>query len=59
MDNDTLGLYGPEDSKYLHLVARRAAAGTWVAMRVADWCRCLPLVDGGRGDDIADGDERV
>lgn len=27
-----------------------------------DWqtrCRCLPLVDGGRGDDIADGDERV
>ena len=25
MDNDTLGLYGPEDSKYLRLVARRAA----------------------------------
>lgn len=24
MDNDTLGLYGPEDSKYLNLVARRA-----------------------------------
>ena len=24
MKNDTLGLYGPEDSKYLHLVARRA-----------------------------------
>ena len=24
MDNDTLGLYGPEDSKYLRLVARRA-----------------------------------
>jgi hypothetical protein len=23
--NDTLGLYGPEDSKYLRLVARRAA----------------------------------
>lgn len=26
MKNDTLGLYGPEDSKYLCLVARRAAA---------------------------------
>lgn len=26
MKNDTLGLYGPEDSKYLRLVARRAAA---------------------------------
>lgn len=26
MTNDTLGLYGPEDSKYLRLVARRAAA---------------------------------
>lgn len=26
MINDTLGLYGPEDSKYLRLVARRAAA---------------------------------
>lgn len=25
MTNDTLGLYGPEDSKYLRLVARRAA----------------------------------
>ena len=25
MDNDTLGLYGPEDSRYLNLVARRAA----------------------------------
>lgn len=25
MKNDTLGLYGPEDSKYLRLVARRAA----------------------------------
>lgn len=24
MKNDTLGLYGPEDSKYLRLVARRA-----------------------------------
>lgn len=23
MTNDTLGLYGPEDSKYLRLVARR------------------------------------
>lgn len=35
MDNDTLGLYGPEDSKYLRLVARRAAAKgiktAWVA----------------------------
>lgn len=35
MKNDTLGLYGPEDSKYLRLVARRAeAAGiktAWVA----------------------------
>lgn len=26
MTNDTLGLYGPEDSRYLNLVARRAAA---------------------------------
>lgn len=26
MDNGKLGLYGPEDSKYLRLVARRAAA---------------------------------
>lgn len=26
MKNDTLGLYGPEDSKYLRLVARRAEA---------------------------------
>lgn len=24
MTNDTLGLYGPEDSKYLRLVERRA-----------------------------------
>ena len=24
MKNDTLGLYGPEDSRYLRLVARRA-----------------------------------
>lgn len=24
MTNDTLGLYGPEDSKYLRMVARRA-----------------------------------
>lgn len=35
MKNDTLGLYGPEDSKYLRLVARRAAAKgiktAWVA----------------------------
>ena len=35
MDNDTLGLYGPEDSKYLRLVARRAEAEgiktAWVA----------------------------
>lgn len=35
MKNDTLGLYGPEDSKYLRLVARRAAAEgiktAWVA----------------------------
>lgn len=35
MKNDTLGLYGPEDSKYLCLVARRAAAKgiktAWVA----------------------------
>lgn len=35
MKNDTLGLYGPEDSKYLHLVARRAAEKgiktAWVA----------------------------
>lgn len=35
MTNDTLGLYGPEDSKYLRLVARRAAAKgiktAWVA----------------------------
>lgn len=35
MTNDILGLYGPEDSKYLRLVARRAAAKgiktAWVA----------------------------
>lgn len=35
MKNDTLGLYGPEDSKYLRLVARRAKEDgiktTWVA----------------------------
>lgn len=35
MTNDTLGLYGPEDSKYLRLVARRAAEigvkTAWVA----------------------------
>lgn len=35
MKNDTLGLYGPEDSKYLRLVARRAEAKglktAWVA----------------------------
>lgn len=35
MTNDTLGLYGPEDSRYLRLVARRAAAKgiktAWVA----------------------------
>lgn len=35
MKNDTLGLYGPEDSKYLRLVASRAAAKgiktAWVA----------------------------
>lgn len=35
MKNDTLGLYGPEDSRYLNLVARRAAAKgiktAWVA----------------------------
>lgn len=35
MKNDTLGLYGPEDSKYLRLVARRAALNgiktAWVA----------------------------
>ena len=35
MKNDTLGLYGPEDSKYLRLVARRAEAEgiktAWVA----------------------------
>ena len=35
MTNDILGLYGPEDSKYLRLVARRAAENgiktAWVA----------------------------
>lgn len=35
MKNDTLGLYGPEDSRYLNLVARRAAEKgiktAWVA----------------------------
>lgn len=35
MKNDTLGLYGPEDSRYLRLVARRAAENgiktAWVA----------------------------
>ena len=41
MTNDTLGLYGPEDSKYLRLVARRAALKgiktAWVDVRTPGW----------------------
>ena len=56
MDKDTLGLYGPEDSKYLRLVARRAEAKgiktAWVAgptpgcvAYVADTDAGLPMWD--------------
>lgn len=56
MTNDTLGLYGPEDSKYLRLVARRAAEKgiktAWVAgpthgcvAYVADTDAGLPMWD--------------
>lgn len=56
MKNDTLGLYGPEDSKYLRLVARRAEAKgiktAWVAgptpgcvAYVADTDAGLPMWD--------------
>lgn len=65
---ELLGLYGPEDSKYLRLVARRAAAEegiktAWVAgptpgcvAYVADTdagCGC-----GSRGESETDGNQR-
>lgn len=54
MKNDTLGLYGPEDSKYLRLVARRAEAeGIKTACEIgfvakSDYCpHCGAKMDGG------------
>lgn len=63
MKNDTLGLYGPEDSKYLRLVARRAAAKgiktAWVAgptpgcvAYVADTGAGRPVWDMTREEDV-------
>ena len=63
MKNDTLGLYGPEDSKYLRLVARRAAENSiktaWVAgptpgcvAYVADTDAGRPLWDMTREEDV-------
>lgn len=63
MKNDTLGLYGPEDSKYLRLVARRAEAKgiktTWVAgptpgcvAYVADTDAGWPMWDMTREEDV-------
>ena len=63
MDNDTLGLYGPEDSKYLRLVARRAAKEgiktAWVAgptpgcvAYVADTDAGWPMWDLTHGEDV-------
>ena len=53
MENDTLGLYGPEDSKYLRLVARRAEAEgiktAWVAGPIpAAWPMSPTRMPGGR-----------
>lgn len=63
MTNDTLGLYGPEDSKYLRLVARRAAAKgiktAWVngptpgcVAYVADTGAGWPMWDMTREEDV-------
>lgn len=63
MKNDTLGLYGPEDSKYLRLVARRAAGNgiktAWVAgptpgcvAYVADTDAGWPMWDMTREEDV-------
>lgn len=63
MTNDTLGLYGPEDSKYLRLVARRAAEKgiktAWVAgptpgcvAYVADTDAGWPMWDMTREEDV-------
>lgn len=63
MKNDTLGLYGPEDSEYLRLVARRAAAKgiktAWVAgptpgcvAYVADTDAGGPMWDMTREEDV-------
>lgn len=63
MKNDTLGLYGPEDSKYLRLVARRAASKgiktAWVdgptpgcVAYVADTDAGWPMWDMTREEDV-------
>lgn len=63
MKNDTLGLYGPEDSKYLRLVARRAEEKgiktAWVAgptpgcvAYVADTDAGWPMWDLTRDEDV-------
>ena len=63
MTNDTLGLFGPEDSRYLNLVARRAAAKgiktAWVAgptpgcvAYVADTDAGWPMWDLTRDEDV-------
>ena len=63
MKNDTLGLYGSEDSKYLRLVARRAAANgiktAWVdgptpgcVAYVADTDAGWPMWDMTREEDV-------
>lgn len=63
MKNDTLGLYGPEDSKYLRLVARRAAKEgiktAWVSgptpgcvAYVADTDAGWPMWDMTREEDV-------
>lgn len=63
MDNGKLGLYGPEDSKYLRLVARRAASKgiktAWVAgpapgcvAYVADTDAGWPMWDMTREEDV-------
>lgn len=63
MTNDILGLYGPEDSKYLRLVARRAAENgiktAWVAgptpgcvAYVADTDAGWPLWDLSHEEDV-------
>lgn len=51
MTNDTLGLYGPEDSKYLRLVARRAEEKgiktAWVAGPTPGCVACVADTDAG------------